>query len=106
MNIVGALFRAPRNKKFLLVTTDYFIKWVEVEQLAQIREMDVIKFIRRNILSRFSIPKVFVLDNGTQFVGQKVKNLLDEIKIKSYNPTPSYPQRASRGDQQDNHERD
>ena len=50
---------------------------IETEQLAQIREMDVIRFIGRNILSRFGILKAFIFDNGTQFVGKKVKDLLD-----------------------------
>ena len=31
-------------------------------------------------------------DNGTKFMGQKVKKLLDELKIEFYNSTPSYPQ--------------
>ncbi|GFZ21534.1 hypothetical protein Acr_29g0006960 [Actinidia rufa] len=52
MDIVGVLPRAPGDKRFLLVATDYFTKWVEAEPLAQIRETDVIRFIRRNILSK------------------------------------------------------
>ncbi|GFS42838.1 hypothetical protein Acr_00g0081980 [Actinidia rufa] len=92
MDIVGVLPRAPDNKRFLLAATDYFTKWVEAEPLAQIRETNVIRFIRRNILSRFGIPRAFVSDNGTQFVGSKVKNLLEELKIEFYNSTPSYPQ--------------
>ncbi|XP_057465748.1 uncharacterized protein LOC130755372 [Actinidia eriantha] len=53
MDIVGVLPRALSNKRFLLAVTDYFTKWVEVEPIAQIREVDPIKFIRRNILSKF-----------------------------------------------------
>ena len=79
------------NKKFLLVAIDYFIKRVEGKPLALIREVDVIRFIFRNILSRFDIPIEFVLDNGKQFVSQKVKDMLDELKIKFYNSMPSYP---------------
>ena len=88
---MGVLPQALGNKKFLLAVTDYFTKWVEVELLAQIRETDVIKFICRNILFRFVIPKAFVLDNGTQFLGQKVKDLLGQLKIEFYNSTLSYP---------------
>ncbi|GFZ00954.1 hypothetical protein Acr_14g0005890 [Actinidia rufa] len=92
MDIVGVLPRAPGNKRFLLVATDYFTKWVEAEPLAQIRETDVIRFIRGNILSKFGIPRAFVSDNGTQFVGSKVRGLLEQLKIEFYNSTPSYPQ--------------
>ncbi|GFY97881.1 hypothetical protein Acr_12g0004220 [Actinidia rufa] len=51
-----------------------------------------IKFIRRSILFRFGISWAFVSDNGTQFVGSKVRNLLEQLKIEFYNLTPSYPQ--------------
>ncbi|GFZ15662.1 hypothetical protein Acr_25g0000710 [Actinidia rufa] len=90
MDIVGVIPRAPGNKRFLLA--DYFTKWVEAEPLAQIRETDVIRFIRSNILSRFGIPRAFVSDNGTQFIGSKVRSLLKQLKIEFYNSTPSYPQ--------------
>ena len=91
MDIVGILPQAPGNKKKLLAATDYFTKWVKDEPFAQIREMDVIKFIYRNILSSFSLHKAFVSENGTQFVGQKVQDLLDQLKIEFYNSTPSDP---------------
>ena len=65
----------------MLAAISYFTKWVKAKLWAQIREVDVIRFIRKNILSRFGIPRVFVLDNGTQFVSQKVKDMLDELKM-------------------------
>ncbi|GFS46105.1 hypothetical protein Acr_00g0100220 [Actinidia rufa] len=89
-DIVGVLPRASKNK-FFLVATNYFTKWVETELQAQIREVDVIKFIRNHILSRFGISKAFGSDNGTKFM-EKVNELLDKLKIEFYNSTPSYPQ--------------
>lgn len=84
--------RALGNKKFLLAATDYFMKQVEAEPLGQIKEMDVIRFIRRNILSRFGIPRAFISDNENQIIGKKVKDLLDQLKIEFYNSTLSYLQ--------------
>ena len=69
MDIGGILPRASGNKKLLLAAIDYFTKWVEAEQLVQIIELDVIRFICRNILSRLGILRAFVSDNETQFVG-------------------------------------
>ena len=66
------------------------MKWVEAEPLAQFREIYAIRFICRNILSIFGIPQAFISDNGTQFVGQKVKDLLRQMKIEFYNSTLSY----------------
>ncbi|GFS42476.1 hypothetical protein Acr_00g0080040 [Actinidia rufa] len=58
MDIVGVLPRDLGNRIFLLAATDYFTKWMEAKPLAQIREMDVIRFIRKNILSKFGNQKV------------------------------------------------
>ncbi|RVX07844.1 hypothetical protein CK203_021922 [Vitis vinifera] len=46
MDIVGPLPAAAAQKKFLLVATDYFSKWVEVEAYASIKDKDVTKFAR------------------------------------------------------------
>ena len=87
----GSLAPSSKNKKFLLATIGYSTKWVEAKPLAQIREVDAINFNCRNILSRFGIPIMFVSDNGLQFVSQKLKNMLYELKIEFYNSTSSYP---------------
>ena len=42
-------------------------KWVEVEALANIRDVDVKKFVWRNIVTRFGVPEVLILDNRLQF---------------------------------------
>ena len=58
LDIVGPFPKAIENKKYLLVGTDYFTKWVEAELLANIRDVDVKKFIWKKLLlnSGFFIP--------------------------------------------------
>ena len=46
-----------------MVATDYLIKWVEAEALVNIRDMDVKKFVWENIVTRFRVPWVLILDN-------------------------------------------
>jgi len=46
---------------------DYFIKWTEVEALANIRDVEVKKFLWRNIVMRFGVSDSLVFDNGPQF---------------------------------------
>ena len=45
LDIVEPLPRAPGNKRFLIVATDYFTKWVEAEPLSNIRDVDVKRFL-------------------------------------------------------------
>ena len=45
LDIVGPFPKAVGNKRYLLVYTDYFTKWVEAEPLVNIRDVDVKRFI-------------------------------------------------------------
>ena len=45
MEIVGPLPVTTAQKKFLLVATDYFRKWVEAEAYASIKDKDISKFV-------------------------------------------------------------
>ena len=51
LDIVGPFPKAVGNKKYLIVCTDYFTKWVEAEPLANIRDVDVKRFIWKNIVT-------------------------------------------------------
>ncbi|KAL0429035.1 UNVERIFIED_CONTAM: hypothetical protein Sradi_0529500 [Sesamum radiatum] len=84
MDIVGKLPRAPGQREYLIVAVDYFSKWVEAEALSKITEKEVMKFAWKNIVCRFGIPRAFVMDNGTQFQGAKLRQWCEELKIKQY----------------------
>ena len=64
MDIVGLLPVAAAQKKFLLVATDYFNKWVEAKAYASIKDKDVSKFIWKNIVCQLGIPQAIIVDNG------------------------------------------
>ncbi|XP_057808522.1 uncharacterized protein LOC131023001 [Salvia miltiorrhiza] len=81
IDIVGKLPMAPRSKCFLIVTVDYFSKWVEAEAVSKIDEKTVERLIWRNICFRYGIPRIIVSDNGTQFTGQRIANFCDRMDI-------------------------
>ena len=67
LDIVGLFPKALGNKKYLLVSTDYFTKWVKAEPLANIRDVNVKRFIWKNIVMRFETPHTLISNNGLQF---------------------------------------
>ena len=64
LDIIGPFPKAVGNKKYLIVGTDYFTKWVEAEPLANIRDVDAKRFVWKSIVTRFGIPYVLISDNG------------------------------------------
>ena len=89
---MGPFPKAVGNKKYLLVCTDYFTKWVETEPLANIRDVDVNRFIWKNIVTRFRVPYALILDNGLQFDSKAFKKYCSDLGIKNRYSTPVYPQ--------------
>ncbi|KAL0449619.1 UNVERIFIED_CONTAM: Gag-Pol polyprotein [Sesamum latifolium] len=63
IDILGSFPPAAAQKKFIIVAVEYFTKWVEAEALAKISEKEVIKFIWKNIICRFGIPRVLISNN-------------------------------------------
>ena len=91
LDIVGPFPKAVGNKKYLLVDTDYFTKWVEAEPLTNIRDVDAKRFIWKNIVTRFGIPHVLISDNGLQFDSKMFRKYCGELGITNRYSTPAYP---------------
>ena len=92
LDIVGHFSKAARNKRYLLVGTDYFTKRVEVEPLTNIRDVDAKKFVWKNIVTRFRVPHTFISDNGLQFDSKSFRRYCCELGIMNRYSTPAYPQ--------------
>uniref|UniRef100_A0A2N9HQC1 Integrase catalytic domain-containing protein n=1 Tax=Fagus sylvatica TaxID=28930 RepID=A0A2N9HQC1_FAGSY len=90
--LVGPLPRATGNRQWLIVATDYFTKWVEAEPLARITDSESRKFIWKNKITRFGIPKCLISDNGTQFDSGPFKKYCSEFGIRNHFTSPAYPQ--------------
>ncbi|XP_023746717.1 uncharacterized protein LOC111894856 [Lactuca sativa] len=67
IDIEGPFLEAPRKLKYMVVAVDYFTKWIEAEPLACISGRHMIKFVWKNIMTRFGTHKVLISDNGLQF---------------------------------------
>ena len=70
---------------------DYFTKWAEAEALVNIQDVDVKKFVWRNIVTRFGVPKSLVSDNGLQFDNKAFREFYGNLDITNRYSTPAYP---------------
>ena len=60
--------------------------------MANIRDVDVKRFIWKNIVTRFGVPHVLISDNGLQFDSKAFKKYCSDLGIKNRYSTPAYPQ--------------
>ena len=77
---------------FLVVGIDYFTKWVEAEALATITEENIWRFVWKNNICRYGIPRIFVSNNGKQFDNNTFRDFCSELGIKNHYSSPAHPQ--------------
>ena len=92
IDIVGPFPEGPGKVKFLIVSIDYFTKWVEAEAVATISGEKVIKFVWRQIVCRFGLPRTIVSDNRKQFASNPFKKWCDDQAIKQNFTSVAHPQ--------------
>ncbi|CAL2240320.1 unnamed protein product [Prunus armeniaca] len=93
VDIIGKIYPAASNQHaWILVATDYFTKWVEVESYWSISSTQVVIFFENHIVHRFGIPETITADNGPIFASAETREYAERIGIKLVHSTPYYPQ--------------
>ena len=88
----GTLAHRKGGVRFTVVAVDYFTKWVEVEALVNITAKSIKHFLWKNVVCRYGIPHVFVIDSGKQFNYDSFRKWCAELHIRNYFSSPGHPQ--------------
>jgi transposase InsO family protein len=78
--------------RWILTTTDYFTKWIEVVPTRQATDSVIIQFLESNILSRFGCPRRIITDNVVAFKSKKLVKFCTDYGITLSHSTTYYPQ--------------
>ena len=92
LDLVGPVNPPSHGYIWILVATEYFIKWAKVVPLRKAMGGAVTNFIKENIIVRFEVPHRVISDNGTPFVNSEVRKMLEFYQIKHHRSSPYYPQ--------------
>ncbi len=80
------------NNRYILVATDYATKWVEAQALCTNIVAIIAKLLYEYIFARFGCPSIIVTDQGTHFINDAIKYLIDHFILKHTSFTIYYPQ--------------
>ena len=83
--------KALNGHKNILVTIDYFTKWVEAASYFTLKAKHVAWFIENNIICRFGVPQEIISDNGFHFEGE-VWRIMELYNIEHHKSSPYQPQ--------------
>ena len=77
---------------YILLVVDYVSKWLEATTFPINDATTVVRFIQRNILSRFGEPKTIISDEGSYFVNKVFAKLMSRYGIKHMMGLAYHPQ--------------
>jgi len=80
------------SNQYILVAVHYVSKWVEVLALPSNVARAVIKFLKKNIFTRFATPRAIIGDGGKHFCNHQFETLLLKYGVKHRVVTPYHPQ--------------
>ena len=69
-------FPSSYNNKYILLAVDYVSKWVEAIATQTNDAKVVLKFLKKNIFTRFGTPRALISDEGSHFSNKWVEKLL------------------------------
>ena len=73
-------FPPSKTNKYILVAVDYVSKWVEAVALPTNDSRAVMKFVRKNIFTRFGTPRAIISDGGNTLLQQRVREFIDKVQ--------------------------
>ena len=93
IDVVGPMpQKAANGHLYIIVAIDYFTNWVKAISLAAVTMKNTVRFIRRDIICRYGVPRKIITDNATNFVGNDLELLCKKFKIHHHRSSPYRPQ--------------
>ncbi|RDX72997.1 Retrovirus-related Pol polyprotein, partial [Mucuna pruriens] len=92
IDVIGPIEpKASNGHRFILVTINYFTKWVEAASYSTMSRSVVVKFIKKDIICRYGLPAHFITNNGTNLNNKMMTEMCEQFQIHHHNSTPYRP---------------
>ena len=65
--------KASNGHEYILVAIDYFTKWVEAASYKSVTQTVVARFLKHDIICRYSMSRELIIDNGKNLNGKMIQ---------------------------------
>jgi len=79
------------SNEYILIAVEYVFRWVETVSTQKADSKTVIKFVKKNIFSRFGTPQVLISDGGKHFCNVQLEKVLEHYGVKHRIATAYHP---------------
>jgi len=91
IDFVGT-FPSSFGNEHVLVVVNYVSKWVEAVATPHNDAKTIVKFLKKNILSRFGVPKILMSDGSTHLCNNQLQKVLKQYNVTHKVASPYHPQ--------------
>ena len=91
MDLMGPLAYTPTGKRYILVATDLFTKWVETVALADQSAVSVARAFVEHVVFRHGTPGSLLTDQGANFESQLMKEICSMLSINKIRTSIFHP---------------
>ena len=91
MDLFGPLATSGSGKKYVMVITDAFTKYVELVAIPKKEATVVARAIMETWITRYSTPKEIVTDVGKEFANNLLNAMCKELQILHKQTSPYHP---------------
>lgn len=91
MDLLGPFPKSTRNKKNVIVATDYLTRFVKCPALRDGTSAQVAKFFYGNIVCRYGAPARILTDRGKNFQSHFIETIYQLLRTKHTHTTPYHP---------------
>lgn len=77
---------------YIIVTVDYFTKWVEVMPAYNVNDIIATQFLFNHVIACFGVHQVIVVDHGSHFHQHMMVELTNQLGLRHDSSTSYYAQ--------------
>ncbi|KAM6582206.1 hypothetical protein CsatB_009208 [Cannabis sativa] len=85
-------FPSSFSNLYILLAVDYVSKWVEAAATPANDGKTVLRFLQKNIFTRFGTPRAIISDEGSHFCNKQFEALLSRYGVRHRTALPYHPQ--------------
>ncbi|XP_021722602.1 uncharacterized protein LOC110690083 [Chenopodium quinoa] len=78
------------HHEYILIATDYFTMWVEVQAFRSLNSRAIILFLEEKIFTRYGILESITMDEATMFIEHEFNSYLKEFEMQKIHSTPYF----------------
>lgn len=102
VDLMGPLPKSLKGHQYILAVSDWFTKFPLLFPLREATAPKICQLLEEHVFLLFGVPQIVMVDNGTQFVSDKFRNLMTKYSVPKiwynakFHPQVNFVERTNR----------